>query len=150
MSEARGIDLLLLLFFITAQAIRKPNGNRTIVKAVIHIEVLAFKANFRSRRSGIEEVIGMNRNRCPILQEGIFRRKVQIEQLVDIEDTLNGRRLIIHVQFETQPFPYLERIVQHEHADPLFPIERDIVEIITPLVHVHSDGIERGIIPIAR
>ena len=40
MSEAGGIDLLLLLFLVTAQAIRETNGNRTVIEAVIHIEVL--------------------------------------------------------------------------------------------------------------
>lgn len=40
MSEAGGIDLLLLLFLVTAQTIGKPDGNRTVIEAVVHIEVL--------------------------------------------------------------------------------------------------------------
>ena len=79
MSEAGGIDLLLFLFLITAQTIGKPDGNRTVIEAIIHIEVLAFEANCRSRRTGVEEVIGMNRNRCPVFQEAVFCRKIQIE-----------------------------------------------------------------------
>lgn len=79
MSEAGGIDLLLLLFLVTAQAIRETNGNRTVIEAVVHIEVLAFEANCRSGCTGVEEVIGMNRNRRSVFQEAVFCRQIQIE-----------------------------------------------------------------------
>ena len=79
MSEAGGNDMLLLLFLVTAQAKRETKGNRTVLEAGVHIVVLAFEANCRSGRTGVDEVIGMNRNRRPVFQEVVFCRKMQIE-----------------------------------------------------------------------
>ena len=54
MSEAGGIDLLLLLFLVTAQAIRETNGNRTVIEAVVHIQMLPFEANSRTGRTAVQ------------------------------------------------------------------------------------------------